>query len=133
MIFIQCWPGEPCLMVLDCFSVLRVSVFLLQTEGVPAVASLFLVGSSWSDSLMKDELFVSICPSADSDIISRISESAKLAYFKASMLSRKLAIMCFWCQKLKEDVRPKTREVGDSKKNRKINNKWLSDGIEFVI
>ena len=44
---------------------------------------------------MKDEFFVSICPSTDSDIISRISESAKPASFKASILSRKLAIMYF--------------------------------------
>ena len=48
-----------------------------------------------TDSVMKDEFFVSIYPSNDSDIISRISESTKLASFKASMLSRKLAIMCF--------------------------------------
>ena len=27
----------------------------------------------------------------------------------------------------------KTREVGDGKKYRKINNRWLSDGIEFEI
>ena len=33
-------------MVLDCFLVLRVSAFLLRTEGVSAVASLVLVGSS---------------------------------------------------------------------------------------
>ena len=38
--------GEPCLMVLDCFSVLRVFDLLLRTEGVSTVASLFLVGSS---------------------------------------------------------------------------------------
>ena len=46
MISIRCWPGDSCLMVLDCFSVLRVSVFLLWTEGISAVVSLFLVGSS---------------------------------------------------------------------------------------
>ena len=56
---------------------------------------------------MKDEFFVSVCPSTDSDIISRISESTKPTSFKASMLSRKLAVMCFSCQKLKVDVRPK--------------------------
>ena len=44
---------------------------------------------------MKDEFFVSVCPSTDSDIISRISESTKPASFKASMLSRKLVVMCF--------------------------------------
>ena len=33
-------------MVLDCFSVLKLSAFLLWTVGVSAVASLFLVGSS---------------------------------------------------------------------------------------
>ena len=82
-------------MVLDYFSVLRVSTFLLRTKSVSAVALLFLAGSSAPDSLMKDEFFVSICQSTDSDIISRISESAKPASFKASMLSRKLAIMCF--------------------------------------
>ena len=44
---------------------------------------------------MKGEFFVSVCPSTDSDIISRISESTKPASFKASMLSRKLVVMCF--------------------------------------
>ena len=33
---------------------------------------------------MKDEFFVSICPSTDSDIISRIFESAKPASFLMS-------------------------------------------------
>ena len=44
---------------------------------------------------MKDEFFVSICLSTDSYTISRIFESAKPAFFKASMLSQKLAITCF--------------------------------------
>ena len=44
---------------------------------------------------MKGEFFVSVCPSTDSDIISRISESTKPVSFKASMLSRKLAVTWF--------------------------------------
>ena len=44
---------------------------------------------------MKDEFFVSFCPSSDSDIISRISKSTKRASFKALMLSWKLAVMYF--------------------------------------
>ena len=46
-----------------------------------------------------------ICPFTESGIISKISESASVASFKASTLSRKLAIMCFWNQKISADVR----------------------------
>ena len=40
---------------------------------------------------MEEDFFVIVCPSTDSDIISRISVSVNPASFKASMLSRKLA------------------------------------------
>ena len=84
--------GESYLMDLVCFSALRTHDFLLRVEGVSV---LILSGSSWSESLIFCRFFVSICPSTDSDIISKISDSANPASFKASMLSRKLAIMCF--------------------------------------
>ena len=72
-------------MDLVCFSALRTHDFLLQVEGVLV---LILSGSSWSDSLIFCRFFLSICPSTDSDIISRISKSANPASFKALMLSQ---------------------------------------------
>ena len=84
--------GESCLMDLVCFSAQRTHDFLLRVENVSV---LILSGSSWSDSLIFCGFFISISPSTDSDIISRIYKSANSASFKASMLSRKLAIMCF--------------------------------------
>ena len=59
-------------MDLVCFSALRTHDFLLRVEGVSV---LILSGSSWSDSLTFCRFFVSICPSTESHIISRISES----------------------------------------------------------
>ena len=70
--------GESCLMDLVCFSVLRTDDFLIRVEGVSV---LIPSGSSWSDSLIFCRFFVSICSSTDSDIISRISESANPAFF----------------------------------------------------
>ena len=59
-------------MDLVCLSALRTHDFLLRVEGVSV---LILSESFWSDSLIFCRFFVSICPSTDSDIISRISES----------------------------------------------------------
>ena len=72
-------------MDLVCFSALRTHDFLLQVEGVSV---LILSGNSWLDSLIFCRFFLSICPSTDSDIISRISKSANPASFKALMLSQ---------------------------------------------
>ena len=79
-------PGEPCLNDLGFFSVLKAPAFLLRTEGVSALIFLSIFGSSCPDLLIYF---------TESVIISRISKSANPASFNASILSRKLAIMCF--------------------------------------
>ena len=59
-----------------------------------------------------------VCSSTESDIISKISESASSTSFKASRLSHKLAIMCFWSGKISVQVRKICRDyrnVGTNK------------------
>ena len=69
-----------------------------------------MVGSSCLDLFLFDRVFGMdkdplICPSTELDMISKISESASPASIKASMLTRKLAIMYFWSQKVSVEVR----------------------------
>ena len=97
-------PGEPCLNDLGCFSVLKAPAFLLRTEGVSALIFLSIFGSSCPDLLLLNDVFVFGCPSTESVIISRIFKSANPASFNASILSRKLAVMCFWNQKRSAEV-----------------------------